>query len=167
LLTNEKGSSSISYLSTWSNSDGFDVLGTVTLAHSGLYWVRVSNGRVDSNVYWSSSNMNGFALYDYDTWVNADNGYKNGTLLLSAPDAPEPLLFLPAGGSRDIGNGLSYGFTSGYYWCTTQQYYNYVYAFTRFLLQNQKVESGNQIHPGYGVSVRCIEAVDGTVQVKN
>jgi uncharacterized protein (TIGR02145 family) len=63
------------------------------LGFSGIVWVPVSEGKASTS--WSGGKTNGFALYDETVWNTATEKTN-----LIADNAPEPLLFLPAGGYR-------------------------------------------------------------------
>jgi hypothetical protein len=87
---------------------------------SGITWVHVIAGM--ANGYWLSSPANGkpsgIALYKEDDWANALADYKNGSLPLTNPEAPNPLMFLPGGGCR---SGSYYRANGGHgnYWSST------------------------------------------------
>ena len=92
-----------------------DFSGTAALAPSGLWWVKVNNGLV--NTSFTEGNMCGYAIYQGSTWETTP---VVGTNLIDAL-APEPLLFLPANGLRMIINGQSYEVGKwGWYGSSTQ-----------------------------------------------
>jgi uncharacterized protein (TIGR02145 family) len=108
--------------------------------------VPVSEGK--ASVTWSSNKTNGFALYTQAEWDKYTPGAD-----LTTDAAPEPLLFLPAGGIRDYGDG-SVGYTGsyGYYWSSvvsssTDSYY------MDFGSSNVVAYIEARAH---GMSVRCV-----------
>jgi hypothetical protein len=151
LLGSEGGSS------TSTSGDNFSVPnGTPTT--SGLVWVPVKNGVPSTD--WTSDNSestlsfynyennNGYALYTSDTW----NGIADKDRLTDLED-PEPLMFLPAAGCRNYGNGrVYYTGNNGYYWSSTVNggYGRHMY----FLSSN--VSATNYDGRAYGFSVRCL-----------
>ncbi|MDR0428370.1 MAG: hypothetical protein LBH12_07170, partial [Dysgonamonadaceae bacterium] len=126
-----------------------------TIPSSGIVWVRVSGGKAaTSNASWSADGeVRGYALYDSTVWSNADPDYKDGTNALTDPAAPEPLLFLPAGGRRNYSDGsVDRTGSLGYYWSSvvgfTDSYYMYFFS--------SGVAAHSPYERAYGMSVRCI-----------
>jgi hypothetical protein len=148
LLGNEGGS----MLNT--TDDSFDIPGTdrAYLPNSGLYWVKVNNGKASSS-FSSSNALCGYAIYEKLVWEGAAAGYKNGTLDLSAAAAPEPLLFLPAAGSRYYLDGdMSFVGAYGIYWSSN------VSGSRAYILDLNAsgVYANNGTFCANGNSVRCI-----------
>jgi hypothetical protein len=103
-----------------SNYDDFVFSGYAVLARSGIYWVKVSNGKAFNGTFSGTNTpMNGYALYKQAVWTAAADGYKDGTLSLTEADAPEPLLFLPAAGCRGTKGVRSLVGGDGYYWSSS------------------------------------------------
>ncbi|MDR0427997.1 MAG: hypothetical protein LBH12_05280, partial [Dysgonamonadaceae bacterium] len=121
-----------------------------------ITWVRVSEGRAAAPDTWiDDGETRGYALYDSTVWTNADPGYRNGTDLLSDAAAPDPLLFLPAGGTRIYFDDGDVGYTgsSGYYWSSVVDGTNSYFMF----FNSVGVDAGNSAADrAFGMSVRCI-----------
>jgi uncharacterized protein (TIGR02145 family) len=159
LLGNDAGGSGVDwgdYFSTDSdgNSDVDGYAATPT-GNPGITWVRVSEGRAAAyNTWTDDGETRGYALYDSTVWTNAAPGYKNGNDLLSDAAAPEPLLFLPAGGYRDYHGGYVYDAGSnGRYWGSVvdgPHSSSYVYFYS------SNVDAGYYDSHAMGMSVRCI-----------
>ena len=135
---------------------------TSTLARSGLYWVRVKAGKVSTTfeTAGSSSNVCGWALYTQAAWGSAGASYKDGTLGLYEPGAPEPLMFLPLAGYRAAsGAALRYNTgQNGYYWSSQTYDTTPSQAYYMQLAQTSVTVAQAATNRGYGYSVRCIEA---------
>ncbi|MDR1683117.1 MAG: fibrobacter succinogenes major paralogous domain-containing protein [Candidatus Symbiothrix sp.] len=111
---------------------------------------------------WSSSSpdshnnypdLSGFAIYNASVWSSANVDYKNGSLSLTDPAAPDPLMFLPAAGTRHQDDSHVYhtGY-NGYYWsCTVSGMENSRIGFTA-----SYVAESDATRRAYGFSVRCI-----------
>jgi len=139
-----------------STTDAFDYLASlsnnVTVAKSGLVWVRVRNGLINGS--WAANNMCGYAIYDKSVWdVAYPISPADGTDLTAA-SAPTPLLFLPAAGLRHFSNGaLSNVGTEGGYWgSTVNSFDSYSFYFS-----SSSVLADNTSGRAFGFSVRCIE----------
>jgi hypothetical protein len=157
LLGNEGGNygdTSNDSFSTTSNTNSTVAGNAATpTGNPGITWVRVSKGKASSGFV--SNATCGYALYDFDEWKEADTGYKNGSDLLSDAGAPEPLLFLPAGGYRYYGDGYVYNTGSyGYYWSSVvngaDSHNMYFYS------SSVNANSGSNRYRAYGLSVRCV-----------
>jgi len=117
--------------------------------NSGIVWVKVNNKAPVTNNFFTAGNMCGYALYTTDEW-NSDKPKTD----LTAPGAPDPLLFLPAAGYRLNSSGarLNVG-TNGYYWSST--IYNATGAY--FLgLTGATVGANSNSSKIVGMSVRCV-----------
>jgi hypothetical protein len=92
-------------------------------------------------------------LYDSAVWAVADPDYQNGTDPLGDAGAPEPLLFLPAGGIRHyyVGYVLDTG-SYGYYWSSV------VSGTTSYSMPfgSSRVGASDYYNRATGLSVRCI-----------
>jgi hypothetical protein len=115
---------------------------------SGIVWVPVSEGT--ASTVWSGGKTNGYALYAADVWSTA-----TGKTNLLADNAPEPLLFLPAGGIRDYNDGgVRYTGSDGYYWSSVVSgTYSYYMTFT-----SSSVSANTRNNRASGLSVRCVAA---------
>jgi hypothetical protein len=150
LLGNEGGSS------TDSNNDGFITSGGIagTTPTSGITWVPVAEGKAD-NLWSLDGKTCGYALYRKDVWTAADGEYKDGSKSLTATEAPDPLLFLPAAGSRDSDVCAVTIDSGGKYWSSTVS----VSATRPWNTQiySTDVSSGNtNAGQAVGQSVRCV-----------
>jgi hypothetical protein len=89
------------------SGDNFNTTGDAngTEAPSGIVWVRVANGKASAS--WSSGKLCGYALYEKSEWNTALSNWSNDATDqdLTTPAAPDPLLFLPAAGSRRYETG--------------------------------------------------------------
>jgi hypothetical protein len=108
-----------------------NINGTVPPNNPYLTWVPVRAGKAD-NTGWDHSHdpkkTGGYAIYDTNEWskARAKGGYfdpdGDGVLDMTKPlyvaQAPNPLLFLPATGSRAANDPLIAG-GFGQYWCST------------------------------------------------
>ena len=130
----------------------------VTFTNSGLYWVRIGDGYPVSDSHFNSYGplaMRGYAIYEQSAWEGAAAGYKDGTLALTESAAPEPLLFLPAAGTRNY-NGYRlyidlFGFDyQGRYWSSSVE--RDILSITR----DYAAAYALNICHGDGLSVRCI-----------
>jgi len=134
--------------------DNVTISNMVTLAKSGLYWVKVNNGVAAASFL--KGNMCGYALYDKKTWdiaVSTNPGYATGASSLTADAAPMPLMFFPAAGQR-ANSGLSNGIgIDGYYWFSTVSSTNSV----GLKFQETSVTFTGGGGRAYGFSVRCVE----------
>jgi len=163
LLGNENGNSNEV------QADDFSISASGTATASGITWVPVLRGKAN---YWDYNNYSagggvgwdfwgnkegiaGFALYYTTEWNNADAGFKDGTLLLTTEEAPEPLMFLPAGGYRDPSSGtfLESGMVGLY--ATSVKWAGYTTYRMQFGNGGRNVFFHNQEN-GRGFSVRCI-----------
>ena len=73
---------------------------------------------------------------------------------LTAPAAPEPLLFLPAAGYRNYGGGSVNGSGSGgYYWSSTVLDADRAWD---MLFSSSTVNAGYSNYRAHGVSLRCL-----------
>jgi hypothetical protein len=152
LLANEDGSST-SYTGDHLNLTGWG--GSYSdAATSGITWVYVTEGKV-GNSWTDNGKTRGYALYRKDVWNAADINYKNGTYSLANPDAPNPLMFLPAAGMRnDINCNVENTGLNGRYWSSVVD----GDASFSFDVQYQYVGVLNAGHSyrAFGLSVRCI-----------
>jgi hypothetical protein len=152
LLGKEGGNSGDISSDNFTTTDG--VAGTKP--SSGIVWVRVSGGKAStSNASWSSDGaVRGYALYNSADWDGAADGYKNGTDFLSDAGAPDPLLFLSAGGYRHYYVGsMDYTGSYGYYWNSVVSSYGSYYMYVD---SSGVYASSNGTGRAYGMSVRCV-----------
>ncbi|MDR1562331.1 MAG: fibrobacter succinogenes major paralogous domain-containing protein [Dysgonamonadaceae bacterium] len=144
----------------WSSIDA-----TGTLANSCIYWVPVADGVASKD--WEDNQLCGYALYDKQTWEDAKTQpgyfYPDGasgidmTKPLTAADAPDPIIFLPAAGFRDNGDGSFQGVgTSGNYWSSTIDN-NSSYS---MLIDDNQVSVTGASNRAYGFSVRCVKKAE-------
>ncbi|MDR1526601.1 MAG: hypothetical protein LBS46_02885 [Dysgonamonadaceae bacterium] len=169
LILNEAGNSSENVGDYFRLEDGgtntayYGTTWYVPANNQNLVWVRVSDGK--PSIAWPSSNnnMNGFAFYSLSSLnisvsnISELNTTFAVTVNLTAEDAPEPLMFLPAAGYRQSVNTELY--LPGeriYYWSSTVvvgamytsstlgSHYNYVFA-------------DNSSTRASGLSIRCIK----------
>ena len=128
------------------NDQNASITNDITVSKSGLVWVRVVNGLINSS--WAANNMCGYALYTQAEWNSG-----KPTSDLTASDAPNPLLFLPAAGYRHHIDGyVKYVGTIGHYWSTTVSgTFSY---YLNFMSSYMKVSDSN--HRANGFSVRCV-----------
>jgi hypothetical protein len=134
---------------------------TSSVLPNNLIWVAVecSSDKCVPGISWGSK-ATGFAIYPNTVWSSADEGYRNGTLSLYVPGAPEPLLFLPAAGQRDNNNGsIANVGGSGYYWSSTIENagtssYGMLFNHNNSTLTARANGSG---YRAYGYSIRCVE----------
>ncbi|MDR0428357.1 MAG: hypothetical protein LBH12_07105, partial [Dysgonamonadaceae bacterium] len=133
------------YLYTSGGADG-------TTASSGLVWVPVSKGKASTD--WDDSKTNGYALYLPSEW-DVSNPYEDD---LTLPEAPEPLLFLPAAGYRHNNDGnVSIKSSSGSYWTSVVDVYGgRVYSYSMLLGRGEFIV--DEWARAGGFSVRCIAA---------
>jgi hypothetical protein len=125
----------------------------------GFTWVPVdcnnfSSGKCIPNTNnWDGNKSAGYAVYADATWANADTEYKNGNTSLHDPDAPEPHLFLPAGGHLYNDASLKRDATFGYgsYWSSTVSGTNA--SFLQLNNSEVKMDAHNRV---YALSVRCV-----------
>jgi hypothetical protein len=119
---------------------------------SGIVWVPVSEGKASTS--WSGGKTNGYALYTQAEWDKYTPGAD-----LTTDAAPEPLLFLPAGGYRDYsggsGNVLGTGST-GRYWSSVVKSGNISYI-VPFDDSGVRADNGDGHYRTFGLSVRCIK----------
>ena len=144
-------------------NDEFIITGSAILARSGLYWVKVVNGRANA-LFGTNNQMCGYAIYTKAEWEKTGaDAYRNGTADLFDVNAPEPLLFLPAAGSRNYSDGARSNVgTYGNYWSSTVSA-NYSFALDFYETYVRVENSGNYRSIGY--SVRCVaehECVEAT-----
>jgi hypothetical protein len=120
--------------------------------------VRVSEGRAAASDTWrrTDGKTRGYALYAFGEWDGAAAGYKNGNDPLSDAGAPEPLLFLPAGGYRGLGDGfVHYTGILGDYWSSV---IDRDVDSCSMLLVSEGVSARTSRHNrADGLSVRCVE----------
>jgi hypothetical protein len=124
--------------------------------NSDIRWVPVSEGKASTG--WGPSGGDGktcgFALYTLTEWAKYTSGED-----LTLPGAPEPLMFLPAGGGRRVGGVVENAGYHGYYWNS--------------LVDNQAASDhmnfsgtiwdagdGDFTNRSNGMSVRCIAEVN-------
>ncbi|MDR0547540.1 MAG: fibrobacter succinogenes major paralogous domain-containing protein, partial [Dysgonamonadaceae bacterium] len=153
LLGSEGGSSTSADDDSFYTSDGT----SGTTSTSGLVWIPVKNGVPSTD--WTSGtsdgtsnypDLSGYALYTSDTW----NGIANKTSLID-PEDPEPLMFLPAAGSRNYGYGRMYSAGDyGNYWSSTVGSISYYGQQVGFNSNYVNMTYGN--YRTVGMSVRCI-----------
>jgi hypothetical protein len=147
------------------------------LAGSGnVYWIPVINDRAAGG--WPEAPMeegitgngylSGFALYEKNEWENAcapgnyfdpgSSGYPNrGSKSLSAADAPNPLMFLPAAGMRFNGSVIFHTGDYGAYWSSTIDSSTSTPYYMYFIGRERAIGIQNSMYPVFGLSVRCIE----------
>jgi uncharacterized protein (TIGR02145 family) len=101
-----------------------------TTYNPDLIWVPVANGLPDSSG-WDydaepATKVGGYAIYDKTEWVTyraANSSWATTVLyenIVGAVSIPDPLLFLPAAGSRQGINGVAYNVgDTGCYWSST------------------------------------------------
>jgi hypothetical protein len=156
LLGLEDGDFTNPYNDTFSTDD---INGTSP--NDSITWVPVVNGVADvDNTSWSSGNLCGYALYRKIVWdeERAPGGYFNTSGLnmtkpLTAEDAPEPLMFLPAAGVRGIDGSVSDVGNKGQYWSST------VNTVERSWILNfisADVSAAQHNAMASGLSVRCL-----------
>jgi hypothetical protein len=154
LLGNEggnSGSTSSDYFDANGSNSTSSGLGLIPAGNPGIVWVPVSEGTASTS--WSGGKTNGYALYDATVWTDPVNAnYREGNDPLIDAGAPDPLLFLPAGGTRYYDDGtVDYTGDLGYYWSSvvgTDSYYMYFY--------NIAVLATHNAYRAYGMSVRCV-----------
>jgi hypothetical protein len=113
---------------------------------SGIVWVPVSEGKASTD--WVDGATCGYALYLPSQW-DINDPYEGD---LTLPEAPEPLLFLPAGGYRNYSNGnVEYTGSRGNYWSSV------VYSIRSHYMDFRAtgVNAGSFYNRAYGASVRC------------
>ncbi|MDR1591555.1 MAG: fibrobacter succinogenes major paralogous domain-containing protein [Prevotellaceae bacterium] len=146
---------------------GTSVSGHTAIA-SGLTWIPVvcASGKcVPDNSWTANATSSGYAVYEASVWTEAKAtggvyaGLNDGnvssifaTKSLHDVDAPEPLLFLPAGGYRHCLNGsiLDVGKT-GFYWHST------VNVYAAAISYNLVITTAASPYLGHGFSVRCVK----------
>ncbi|MDR1592277.1 MAG: fibrobacter succinogenes major paralogous domain-containing protein, partial [Prevotellaceae bacterium] len=79
-------------------------LSTLNSTNAPLTWVRVKEGKAFAGT-WVAADRSGFAIYKTTDWNGANASYTSGTADLFETAAPEPLLFLPTTGIRNISDG--------------------------------------------------------------
>ena len=129
----------------------------VYLRRGDTYWVRVVKGYAKGS--FAANTMCGYALYKKDVWESAQSSapqYAAGTAPLYESGAPQPLMFLPAGGSRIWSSGVvsNYGIAASY-WSATITPVSYASFMTS--IGNNRVNAGNNTYHQNGLPVRCIE----------
>jgi hypothetical protein len=134
--------------------------GTTPQSNAKVTWVPVKNAHASqawesgSPDSWNNySELNGFAIYSASVWNNAAAEYKDGTSSLADLAAPDPLMFLPAAGSRRTTYGQVGGVGErGIYWSSVV-----VGGLSSGLLfNNNLVETDGSGHRSDGQSVRCV-----------
>jgi hypothetical protein len=151
LLGHDDGSSTSYY-----TNDTFTITASGSSGNSsGIVWVPVSEGYAKNDDWSADGKTRGYALYDADVWTAAAAGYKSGTDPLTDPDAPDPLLFLPAGGNRSFipGEGISNTGNFGNYWSSVA-YNNYIDSYSTGFYRGGT--NMNRLQRARGYSVRCI-----------
>ncbi|MDR1592189.1 MAG: hypothetical protein LBS16_04820 [Prevotellaceae bacterium] len=120
-----------------------------------LTWVPVKGGKASASD-WSSGKgtVGGHAIYKTSDWTDAADGYKNGTLELFTPAAPEPILFLPVGGYRTDSGAHTDTFVRGHYWSSTVNAPNSWRLSCRATSVSLTYDGCPR---GYGLSVRCVK----------
>jgi hypothetical protein len=140
---------------TNSTIDGF---AATSNTNPGVTWVRVKNGKACASWGSESVALCGYALYKSEDWSGAAPGYKDGSLLLSTAAAPDPLMFLPAGGRRNntSNNGnvdiVGNGGTGGLYWSSV--IHSTQACYTRII--DSSVGANAILDRMDGLSIRCI-----------
>jgi hypothetical protein len=128
-----------------------------------LTWVPVKGGKATSDWENTKGNLGGLAVYKTADWEDADTNYKNGTWELydnGGRTAPEPVLFFPAAGNRNIDGMVTYLGTYGFYWSSTNfgEYGAYAVRLTG-ITNNTYVDPSANILRGTGLSVRCVKSL--------
>ncbi|MDR0427672.1 MAG: fibrobacter succinogenes major paralogous domain-containing protein [Dysgonamonadaceae bacterium] len=144
-------------------SDGFDMSpgANGTTLSSGLTWVPVSEGYgLDT---WVDGATCGYALYKSGTGTDEWDTGNPYTGDLTTDTAPEPLIFLPAGGWRDLNSGdVRESGTLGQYWSSVviDDGDSYFLYFDNFSYTDGRTPGVQAANPAtgraYGLSVRCI-----------
>jgi hypothetical protein len=138
------------YLNTSDHSTSSG-LGFIPDGNPGIVWVPVSEGNASTS--WKPGATCGYALYTFGEWDGAALGYKTGNDPLTDADAPEPLLFLPAGGDRYYyDGGVRYTGIYGYYWSSV------VYgpdSYSMYFVSSNVYADYNNSR-ALGMSVRCV-----------
>jgi hypothetical protein len=130
-----------------------------TLPNNGqVYWVPVNEGQASAS--WEAGKNCGYALYLKSVWEAAraaggyfdNSGTPDMTRRLTASGAPEPLMFLPAGGLRYYSDGGVYNTGNrGYYWSSTVDSSG---ARGLYFYSSSVVTSANT--RALGMAVRCL-----------
>jgi hypothetical protein len=131
------------------------------VSENGLTWVPVvcnrnNNGQcVPDNSWTENITSSGYAIYLTTVW-NAATTYQVATIdakSLHDDDAPEPLLFLPATGSRNGSTAAPYYVgQNSYYWSSMPSDSGQAYAL-RFVGNNARPNLHNRAD---GIAVRCV-----------
>jgi hypothetical protein len=139
------------YFDAYGSNSTSSGLGLIPDGNPGIVWVPVSEGTASTS--WSGGKTCGYALYTFGEWDGAALGYKTGNDPLIDAGAPEPLLFLPAGGIRSYSDGIvGYTGSYGYYWSSVVDgTYSYYMTFG-----SSNVYAGDSYYRANGQSVRCI-----------
>jgi hypothetical protein len=146
-----------------SNSTDSDYFGTSasgTTPNPKVTWVPVKNAHASqgwesgSSDSWANyPDLNGYAIYSASAWSSAAADYKDGTSSLADPEAPDPLMFLPAAGARRASQGYvgQVGQVGGY-WSSVV-----VDDFSSALFFRHDLVGANASLGRYnGLSVRCV-----------
>ncbi len=147
-----------SYSASASNNFNSLVTGGEPNADSPFTWVPVvcsGSGCTADDASWTigdtrpAGTYSGHAVYKKGDWAS----FPDKTGDLSADNAPEPFLFLPAAGCRDFGRGtIDLAGSRGFYWSSTVTTGNN--ASTLDFYRNSVRHISNE--RGWGYSVRCV-----------
>ncbi|MDR1592815.1 MAG: fibrobacter succinogenes major paralogous domain-containing protein [Prevotellaceae bacterium] len=141
---------------------------TTSTGSAPLTWVPVAGGIPSTDwVIDTEQKLGGYAVYKTADWkaAIAMGGYFDpnsvgspnfNTYTLYAAAAPEPLLFLPAAGTRNPGTGVLGG-SEGNYWSSTR--YNTTNYSTFLRLQKTQVVPNVNTSRSSGYSVRCAKSL--------
>ncbi|MDR1561721.1 MAG: hypothetical protein LBS54_01370 [Dysgonamonadaceae bacterium] len=145
----------------------FDNGASVVETPRGLVWVRVycaASG--DKCIPTSNKDVSGFAIYTKEEWNKAHSDYKTGNTSLHKEEAPNPILFLPAGGERlseqwengkyKAGNTIG-TWTNACYWSSTihTNDVSYLNVFRDSGIDKVQIHTATDKY-SRGMSIRCV-----------
>jgi hypothetical protein len=123
------------------------------IAATNLVWVRVNFGKALGTFPSGSNYRLGYAIYYKEDWNKAASGYRNGSDPLYDTAAPEPILFLPAGGTQ-LGNSLQDIGYNLYYWSSS--ICNNDKAYSLFFQPLTSIKVDYDMPRAQGCSIRCV-----------